>query len=65
MKIILNALKSILLPLLGEKLIAHITFSFLTWLAGRTDTNIDDNVVKAWKETYYAKDAVVPVRKEV
>lgn len=52
-KSVLAILKKMLLTLLGEKLIAYVTFSFLTYLATLSETNIDDEVVRQWKATYY------------
>lgn len=55
-KIVLSTLKSMLLALFGEKLIAYVTFSFLEWLATQSETKIDDNIVKEWKDVYYNGD---------
>lgn len=55
LSLILATLKKILLPLLGEKLVAYISFSLLTYLATLSKTNIDDNIVKEWKDTYYGE----------
>ena len=52
-KPVLATLKAMLLKLMGEKLVAYVSFSFLTWLASRTETKIDDDVVKRWKAEYY------------
>lgn len=54
--IILRTLKGMLLALFGEKLIAKITFSCLTWLAEQSETNIDDEIIKEWKDVYYGRD---------
>lgn len=54
-KTVLAVLKKILLSLLGEKLVAYMTFSFLEFLAERTDTNIDNKIVKEWKDAYYGE----------
>jgi len=52
-KTVLNVLKTMLLKLMGEKLIAYMAFSFLTYLASLTKTNIDNDVVVKWKAAYY------------
>lgn len=57
-KIALFTLKKLLLALMGERLVAYVTFSFLEWLATLSTTNIDDRVVKEWKDEYY--DAKAP-----
>lgn len=53
--VVLKTIKGMLLALLGEKLVAKMTFSFLTYLAERTDTNIDNEIVKEWKDAYYGQ----------
>lgn len=53
--IVLKTIKGMLLSLLGEKLVAKMTFSFLTYLAERTDTNIDNELVGDWKDAYYGQ----------
>lgn len=53
--VVLSALKKILLSLLGEKMVAKLTFAFLTFLAERTETKIDNEIVKEWKDVYYGK----------
>lgn len=54
-KVVLATLKKLLVALLGERLVAKVTFSFLEWLAEQSETNIDDEVVKEWKDVYYGK----------
>ena len=51
--VLLVILKNILLASLGEKVVAKALFGLAKWLAKRSDTVIDDDIVKAWEETYY------------
>lgn len=50
---VLAVLKKMLLSLFGEKLVAYVTFALLTHLASLSKTNIDDDVVKRWRDEYY------------
>lgn len=56
-QVILKTIKGMLLALLGEKLVAKVTFSFLTWLAQQSETQIDDEIIKEWKDVYYGTEA--------
>lgn len=57
---VLAVLKKMLLALLGEKLVAYVTFAFLEWLATQSKTKIDDKIVKEWKEVYYGGEVNRP-----
>ena len=59
-KIVLATLKKMLLAFLGEKLVAKVTFSFLTYLAEQSSTKIDDEIVKEWKDVYYGTSTSTP-----
>lgn len=54
-KIVLATLKKMLVALLGERLVAKVTFSFLEWLAEQSETKIDNEIVKEWKDVYYGQ----------
>lgn len=50
---LLAILKNILLAALGERVVAKALFGAAAWLADRSDTQIDDEVVEEWKKNYY------------
>lgn len=52
-KVVLATLKKMLVALMGERLVAKVTFSFLEWLAEQSETQIDNDIVKEWKDVYY------------
>lgn len=52
---VVAVLKKMVLSLLGEKIVAYMAFSLLVYLAGLTETNIDNEVVAQWKKAYYEK----------
>lgn len=55
---LLVILKNILLSALGERVVAKALFGVATWLASRSDTQIDDEVVAEWKKAYYGEGKV-------
>lgn len=50
---VLIILKNIFLAALGEKVVAKALFGTAKWLAARSDTNLDDEVVAEWEKAYY------------
>lgn len=50
---LLAILKNILLAALGERVVAKALFGIASWLASRSDTKIDDDIVAEWRDAYY------------
>ena len=53
---VLAILKNIFLAALGERVVAKALFGTARWLAAKSETNIDDDVVKEWEKAYYKAD---------
>lgn len=53
----LSVFANILTTLLSKKAVEFIAFKFLGWLAKRTDTAYDDELLKIIEEQYYGKEA--------
>ena len=51
---LLKSISHVLLAALGERVVAKAIFGAARWLASRSDTNIDDEIVKEWEDAYYA-----------
>ena len=58
-RVVIATIKKMLLALFGERLVAYATFGLLEWLAEQTETKIDNEIVKEWKDVYYGASSQV------
>lgn len=49
---------SILVKSMSEKFLARVLFIGLTYLASKSETKVDDELVEAFRQAYYGTDEV-------